>query len=132
MEVLNVKDVEAKEMGSFPYKGTQHDVKGVSIKWLSLAGPDPSAPSYGLRFFTVAPGGSIPIHNHFYVQTMYILTGEFIVYSYDKDTDDKLEEKRVGAHDFVFVPSMEIHSMVNISDTQEATFLCCIANVRDD
>ena len=132
MKILNAEKVAAKRIESFPYKGTVMEVKNVSIKWLSQAGPDESSPDYGLRFFTVGPGGTIPIHNHFYVQTMYMLTGNLIVYAHDPKTDEKLMEKRIGVNDFVFVPSMEPHSMVNPSDTKEATFLCCIANVYAD
>lgn len=132
MQVCNANDVDAKTIESFPYKGTPLEVKGVSIKWLSQAGPDKDSPDYGLRFFAVGPGGVIPIHNHFYVQTMYMLTGRLIVWSHDPETDEKVAEKTVGPNDFVFVPSMEPHSMVNPSDTQEATFLCCIANVYEE
>ncbi|MBN1104387.1 MAG: cupin domain-containing protein [Deltaproteobacteria bacterium] len=132
MEILNAKDVAAKRIETFPYKGKPYDVKDVSIKWLSQAGPDKSSPDYGLRFFTVGPKGVIPIHNHFYVQTMYMLTGELIVYSHDRETDGTVKERRIGPHDFVFVPSMEPHSMINPSEREEATFLCCIANLYEE
>jgi quercetin dioxygenase-like cupin family protein len=125
-------DVEAKDVKKFPYKGKQHEVTGVTIRWLSSVGANPDVPEYGLRYFTVAPGGSIPIHDHFYVQTMYIVAGELNVYSYHKDTDAVLEDKKVGVGDFVFVPSMEPHGMTNTSDTDEAAFVCCICSVHED
>jgi mannose-6-phosphate isomerase-like protein (cupin superfamily) len=37
----------------------------------------------------------------------------------------------MGPNDFVFVPSMEPHSIRNLSDTESAAFLCCIANVYE-
>jgi quercetin dioxygenase-like cupin family protein len=132
MEILNANQVEEKKIASFPYKGTPLEVENVTIKWLSQAGPDKASPDYGLRFFTVGPGGRIPIHNHFYVQTMFMLSGELVVFAHDPRTDKKVREKRIGPHDFVFVPSMEPHSMINPSDEAEATFLCCIANVDSD
>jgi quercetin dioxygenase-like cupin family protein len=132
MEVLNSKDVAAKVIETFPYKGKPYEVKKVTIKWLSQAGPEKNSPEYGLRFFTIGPGGVIPIHNHFYVQTMYMLRGTLIVYGHNPETDQKVMEKRIGPDDFVFVPSMEPHSMVNPSDTEEAAFLCCIANVYEE
>ena len=50
----------------------QKDVVGTSIRWLSRSGDDGTGnPEYGLRYFTIQPGGEIPIHNHFYHQTMY-------------------------------------------------------------
>jgi len=131
MDILNVNDREEKRIESFPYKSKSLKVREVGIRWLSQAGP-PDSPEYGLRFFTVGPGGEIPIHNHFYVQTMYILSGKMVVYSYDRETDEQTSERAVGPHDIIFVPSMEPHSMKNASETENATFLCCIANVYED
>jgi quercetin dioxygenase-like cupin family protein len=131
VEILNVDDKEEKKIESFPYKGKNYEVKGVGIRWLSQAGP-PDSPEYGLRFFTVAPGGEIPIHNHFYVQTMYILTGSLTVYAHDNESNAPISERVVSPNDLVFVPSLEPHSMKNFSDSEVATFLCCIANVYDE
>ncbi len=131
MIVKNARDMKKSKIETFPYRGKPYEVKNVWVQWLSQAGPKDS-PEYGLRFFTVGPGGEIPIHNHFYVQTMYILSGRLSVVSHDSKTDKKVEEKIMGSGDFVFVPSMEPHSMRNLSDTEEATFLCCIANVYED
>jgi hypothetical protein len=66
MEVFNSKEKEGKKIESFPYRGKPLPVKDVKIQWLTQAGPEDS-PEYGLRFFTVGPGGEIPIHNHFYM-----------------------------------------------------------------
>lgn len=132
MEISNVNDKEAQQITKFPYKGQPFSVKDVSIKWLSQAGPEKDSPDYGLRFFTVGPGGNIPIHNHFYVQTMYMLSGQLLVASHHPESDEKITEKTVGCNDLIFVPSMEPHSMRNPSNTESATFLCCIANVYDE
>ncbi len=131
MNILNVNDTEEKKIENFPYRGKKLEVKKVGIRWLSQAGPEES-PDYGLRFFTIGPGGEIPIHKHFYMQTMYMLTGNLIVYSHDQETDAVIHEQTVGPNDFIFVPSMEPHSMRNESDFEGATFLCCIANVYED
>jgi quercetin dioxygenase-like cupin family protein len=131
MNVINVNDREDTSIKTFPYKKKELEVKDVSIRWLSQAGPE-DMPEYGLRFFTIGPGGSIPIHNHFYCQTMYILSGRFSVTSYDINTDEVMEEKTMGPDDLVFIASMEPHSMKNLSDTESGTFLCCIANVYED
>ncbi len=128
MIVKNANDEKDNKIDTYPYKGKPLKVKDVWIRWLSQAGPADS-PEYGLRFFTIGPGGSIPIHNHFYIQTMYILSGRISVVSHRLEDDAPVEEKVMGPNDFVFVPSMEPHSMRNLSDTEKATFLCCIANV---
>ena len=128
MEVMNAKDRKATKIETYPYKGKPLQVKDVSIRWLSQAGPE-GAPEYGLRFFTIGPGGEIPIHNHLYYQTMYILSGRLSCVSYDAKTDQVVDEKIASANDFIFIPTMEPHSMKNLSETEQATFLCCIANV---
>ena len=131
MIVMNANNANKSKIETFPYKGKPYAVKNVWIQWLSQAGPQES-PDYGLRFFTIGAGGEIPIHNHFYVQTMYILSGRIAIASHHPKTDEKLEEKILGPNDFVFVPSMEPHSMRNLNDNEEVTFLCCIANIYED
>jgi len=131
MYVINVKDRPDNKIDTYPYKGKQYELKDVWIRWLSQVG-SPDAPEYGLRFFTIGPGGYIPIHNHFYYQTMYILKGRLTVKSHDPDTGEVIEEKIMEPNDLVFVPSMEPHSMFNLSETENANFLCCIANIYPD
>ncbi len=133
MEVLNWKDREDVKIEKFPYMGKFLDVKGISVRWLSKCGEDDMGqPEYGLRFFTAQPGGEIPIHNHFYVQTMYILNGRFEVWRFDPETREILETSVCGPGDTIYVPSMEPHGMRNLSETEQATFLCCICNVYED
>jgi len=131
MIVKNVNDTKDTKIESYPYKNKPYPVKETWIRWLSQAGPE-GAPEYGLRLFTVGPKGSIPIHNHLYYQTMYILTGHLSITSHDPKTDEPVETKQMGPHDFVFIPTMEPHSMVNLSETETCTFLCCIANVYEE
>ena len=131
MDILSVNDKKETKIESFPYKGKPLKVTDVGIKWLSQAGASDS-PDYGLRFFRVGPAGEIPIHNHFYVQTMYILSGQLMVFSHDAKTDKPVKKQKVGPNDVIFVPSMEPHSMKNVSESEEATFLCCIANVYEE
>jgi quercetin dioxygenase-like cupin family protein len=133
MIVQSYTEVEKVQVGSIDYKGKELPVEGVTVQWVSKAGQDSSgAPAYGLRVFTIAPGGQIPIHNHFYVQTMYILTGQFECWQFDADTDEITDRKICGPGDVVYLASMEPHGMRNISDTEEGTFLCCICNVETD
>jgi quercetin dioxygenase-like cupin family protein len=131
MIVKNVNDTKDTKVESYPYKKKPLMVKDTWIRWLSQAGPE-GAPEYGLRLFTVGPKGNIPIHNHLYYQTMYILTGHLSITSHDPQTDEPTETKLMGPKDVVFVPTMEPHSMVNLSETEPATFLCCIANVFEE
>ena len=131
MDCVHWKDCEDKKIDKFPYRGERLDVIGTSIRWLSKHGDDGNGnPEYGLRLFTIQPGGQIPIHNHFYHQTMYIVSGEFECWQFDPQTD-KLKQKFVcGAGTSVYVPSLEPHGMKNISE-EPGTFLCCICNVYE-
>jgi len=132
MKVANFKDCEDVVIEQFPFKGVQRPVTGTSIRWLSRSGDDGTGyPEYGLRYFTIQPGGEIPIHNHFYHQTMYILSGRFECYQYDLETEAVVQTCATEAGDFIYVPSMEPHGMKNVGEGP-ATFLCCIANVYED
>jgi quercetin dioxygenase-like cupin family protein len=133
MEVLKSKDIKEVEVTKFPYRDKLYDVKGISIRWLSKTGKDKDGqPEYGLRFFTAKPGGEIPIHNHFYVQTMYIMSGQFECWRFDPETDELVEKVISNPGDSIYVPSMEPHGMRNLSETEPGTFLCCICNVYED
>ncbi|MGO9117844.1 MAG: cupin domain-containing protein [Desulfomonilaceae bacterium] len=122
----------AEKIETFVYKGRLLKVTGISIRWLSECGDDGTGwPDYGLRLFTAEPGGEIPIHSHFYHQTMYILSGRFECWEFDRATDELVRKKICGPGDFIYVPSTVPHGMRNTSDTEEATFLCCIGNVYD-
>jgi quercetin dioxygenase-like cupin family protein len=133
MEVATATDALDVVIEQFPYKGKMNDLNGISVRWLSKFGDDGHGyPEYGLRLFTAQPDGEIPIHNHFYHQTMYIVTGEFECWAFDPQTDEKIESKLCRPGDYIFVPSMEPHGMRNTSSTEPATFLCCICNVYED
>ena len=85
---------------------------------------------YGLRYFTVEPGGEIPIHNHFYHQTMYIVSGEFECRTFDPETDELVEKQLCTPGDAVYSASMAPHGMKNLG-SEPGSFVCCIANVYE-
>ncbi len=132
MLVVTALECEAKEIKKFPYRGEYLDVKGVDIRWLSSVGANlaEGTAEYGLRYFTIQPGGEIPIHKHFYSQTMYFLSGTTECECYDEEDDRLLEKVTVKAGDSVFVKSMEPHGMRNVG-TDVVSFLCCICNVYE-
>lgn len=133
MIARNVTDVEGQRVESAPFKGQARQVKGVTVRWLSKVGKDANGqPEYGLRHFTVEPGGMIPVHNHFFLQTLCIVSGQFECLSYDPDTEEVVDSKICGPGDWVYTESMEPHGMRNISETEPGTFLCCICNVYGD
>jgi quercetin dioxygenase-like cupin family protein len=117
----NIKDVGEKEVKTFLVKGKQEPVVGTTVKWLSQVG-EPTLPEYGLRLFTIKPGGSLPEHQHQYAQTQYMLTGKALIFGYQ---DGKRVEAEVGRGDYFYVPPMEMHGMKNIGK-EDVTFFCCI------
>ena len=132
METTHWKDCEDVKIDQFPYRGKMHDVIGTSVRWLSKFGDDGNGyPEYGLRLFTIQPGGQIPVHNHFYHQTMYIVSGEFECWEFDPETDELKKKVVCRPGTSVYLPSLQPHGMKNIGDTP-ATFLCCICNVYDN
>lgn len=132
MEARHFKECEEVRVEQFPFKGQMREVLGTHVRWLSRHGNDGHGqPEYGLRYFTVEPGGEIPIHNHFYHQTMYILEGRFECWQFDMETEEVVESKIVGPGHWIYVPSMEPHGMRNIGEGPGA-FLCCIANVYEE
>jgi quercetin dioxygenase-like cupin family protein len=131
MDVRHFKDCEDVKIEKFPFKGEMRDVLGTRVRWLSRYGDDGTGyPEYGLRHFTIEPGGEIPIHNHFYHQTMYILSGEAECWQFDLETEALVKKKVTGPGDFIYIPSMEPHGMKNLGQ-EPLTFLCCIANVYE-
>ena len=132
MEITHWKDCEDKKVDQFPYRDKMHDVIGTSIRWLSQHGDDGNGyPEYGLRFFTIQPGGQIPIHNHFYHQTMFIISGEFECWEFDPETDELKNKTICGPGTAIYIPSMGPHGMKNTRD-EPSTFTCCIANIYDN
>lgn len=132
MIALKASEIEAVKIQAIPFKGKAMAVKDVTVRWLSKADFDESgAAGYGLRLFTIGPGGEIPVHDHFYVQTMYILSGQFECIEFDPQTGEAVDKRVCGPGDAIFIPSMEPHGMRNLSTTEEGTFLCCICNVRE-
>ena len=132
MDVIHWKDCEDVKIDKFPYKGSMNEVIGTSIRWLSKHGDDGNGyPEYGLRYFTIQPGGHIPVHNHFYHQTMYIVAGEFECWEFDPETDEIVKKEICGPGCSIYIPSLQPHGMKNISD-EPGMFLCCICNVYDE
>lgn len=132
MYKTGVEVVEGAAVTEVPYKDEMLEVKGVTIRWLSKEGKDAhGGPEFGLRHFTIEPGGEIPIHKHFYLQTMYFESGTFECYAHDPETDELTATQVCGPGEAIHVDAWEPHSMRNVGDTP-GTFLCCICNVYED
>lgn len=130
MMAFSWQDAEKIDVKKVMLFGETCEVNGVAIRWLSKAALDADGnPQYGLRHFTVEPGAEIPMHNHSYHQTVYILSGQFECATGSKKDGSVTETRVCGPGDVVYSPGLEPHAMKNLSSTEPATFLCCIATV---
>ncbi len=130
MIAMKSANVEIMQVGAVQYKGKSSNAKHVGVQWLSKVGQDAEgSPAYGLRLFTVGPSGEIPIHNHAYMQTMYIISGNFECSAFDPDTDSVIDKRICNPGDMVYIPSQEPHGMRNLSETDQGQFLCCICTL---
>lgn len=127
MIVRNIKDVEVVKVTEVQYQGELHEVKGTSLKWMvhsALGGPEYKH-NYAIRYFTIEPGGIVPMHSHDYVQAAFLLSGKLII------TTDK-EERKAESGDVVYIASYEPHEFENVSQTEKAIFTCTIDCPRDE
>ena len=59
------------------------------------------------------------------------MSGQFDCYRFNLATDELLEKWTYGPGDVIYVPSMELNGMINLSKIEQATFLCCIYNIYE-
>ena len=129
MRVVRPGEASTQTVESMSYAGRERPVNGVQVCWLSQGDVDECGKAgYGLRLFTMAPQGEIPIHNHAYAQTIYVLSGRFECVAYDPETEQVVERCEVGKGESVFVDPWETHGMRNPSEDHPGSFLCCIGN----
>ena len=124
----NVDKLETKEIKTFLFRGKNLPVERTTIKWLSRVGAD-TMPEYGLRFFTIKPGGYIPMHQHDYAETLIVTSGKAVAAHYNEGLE-KIEESELNIGDYLYVEPMEIHDMKN-THTEDANFFCCICVLKD-
>lgn len=75
MKVRNWHEVEAREAPGFP---------GVSLRW--VISESEGADNFAMRVFEVEPGAEIPLHDHWYEQEMFVLSGEGVASTPDTET----------------------------------------------
>lgn len=92
------------------------DARGVTIR--VLMGENVGAPTFTMRHFEVAPGGSTPYHSHPWEHEVYVLSGKGTARRKDGRTE-------LGPGSFVYVPPNEEHNFENSGD-EPFSFLCVI------
>lgn len=85
---------------------------------------DQEGPNFAMRKFTIAPGGSMPMHTNLVEHEQYVLNGlaRLVIAG-------EVHEVRSG--DVVYIPAEAPHSYENIGDIP-FEFLCLVPNKPDE
>ena len=111
----NYKDVKAIEVG-----------KGILVRWLTHKdmGGEEYVHNHALRQFIIGPKSGVELHDHKFVQIIFIQKGNLLFRVQDKD--GKLTEREVGPGDVIYTHAWEPHGIRNQSETEPVELLCCI------
>ncbi|UCD21898.1 MAG: cupin domain-containing protein [Chloroflexota bacterium] len=91
--------------------------KGVH-KQIPLSRKD-GVPTFSFRVFTIEPGGHTPFHQHEFEHMNYVINGEGVLVSEDR-------EHAFKQGDFALVLAGEKHQFRNSSDTQNLRIICAV------
>jgi quercetin dioxygenase-like cupin family protein len=110
--------MQIKTISSIQATAVQMDgAKKVSVR--VVFGPADQAPTFAMRIFEMAGGGHTPFHTHPFEHEVMILSGNIAVVTEKGPTPVK-----VG--DCILVQPNEQHQFKNLSDTQNASFMCLV------
>jgi quercetin dioxygenase-like cupin family protein len=74
-------------------------------------------PTFSFRVFTIEPGGYTPLHQHEFEHMNYVINGEGVLVSEDRE-----HELREG--DFALILAGEKHQFKNSSENQNLLIIC--------
>jgi quercetin dioxygenase-like cupin family protein len=114
MRVVHASEVEAKPV-------TEPGASRATVRWL-LARPE-GAPTFAMRLFELAPGGSTPLHEHPWEHEVFVLQGAAEVVT-------AAEARPIKPTDAVLVLPGERHQFRNAGEGP-ARFLCMIPLPKD-
>ncbi|HRZ18774.1 MAG TPA: cupin domain-containing protein [Methanofastidiosum sp.] len=93
--------------------------KGVSIR--TLIAEDQGAKNFYMRILRIEKDGYSPYHKHEWEHENYILNGEGLLKTEDKDI-------KVKKGDVIFIPPNELHSYINTGDI-DLEIMCLISSM---
>ena len=119
MICINFKDVEEVNLPN-----------GVSLRWLTHKdlGGEEYVHNHNLRQFTVKSGVTISVHEHKFVEIIYILSGNLVFLAEDKG--GKYTEYEVGPGDYIYIATNEKHGLRN--ESSETAIMLCFSDCVDD
>ncbi|MDY6856965.1 MAG: cupin domain-containing protein [Thermodesulfobacteriota bacterium] len=91
-------------------------VKNVAIQW--LMSEKEGAKKFAMRLVSIKKGGIIPLHSHAQIHEQYIIRGNGVIFTKDK-------QRELGPGDFVFLDENEAHGMKNTGD-EDFDVICCM------
>lgn len=91
--------------------------RGVS-KQVPLSRKD-GAPNFSFRVFTLEPGGHTPFHQHPFEHMNYVIQGEGLLVSAEK-------ESAIKEGDFALILPDEKHQFRNTSSTRDMVIICAV------
>ena len=91
--------------------------KGVH-KQIPLSRKD-GVPTFSFRVFTIEPGGHTPFHRHEFEHMNYVINGEGILVTEDR-------EHALKQGDFVLILPGEKHQFKNSSDIKNLLIICAV------
>ena len=89
------------------------------VKVRVLFGPADDAPTFAMRVFEMAGGGHTPFHTHPFEHEAMLLDGDIAVVTEEGD-------RPLQKGDVILVPPDEKHQFKNLSDTNNARFMCLV------
>jgi quercetin dioxygenase-like cupin family protein len=96
---------------------TLEGARGVH-KQIPLSKKD-GVPTFSFRVFAIEPGGYTPFHQHEFEHMNYVINGEGILVSEDRE-----HELREG--DFALILAGEKHQFKNSSENQNLIIICAV------
>jgi quercetin dioxygenase-like cupin family protein len=119
--VKHFREIPAKKPPTLQFRGRPVRIKGTTIRWLvneETVGENYPY-NFALRYFTMKPRGIIPLHEHAYEETLYVLKGRIKV-------ETESEKALLKPGQYVYLGPNEPHKVANVGPG-EAAFLCCIS-----
>jgi len=108
VKIFQYKGVEAKDADEGASK--------LKVRWLITK--DMGAENFAMRLFEMKPKGYTPFHNHPWEHEVFILEGEGLLVSEER-------EKKFRAGDVIFIPPNEKHQFTNNGE-KTVKFLCLV------
>ncbi len=118
MIVRKLNEVEGKVITQLEHEGKKVNVGKVQMKWLSYQNLGGYKHDFIVRHVVYESGTKVPMHEHEYAHSLYILKGRFEITSGGGT-------KEMGPDTFIDIPPFEPHEAKNIGNEQ-ASSLCCI------